>query len=762
MCVCETIHKIVSRYIVHDDLSVNGEASVLGLADSVVVDGASTLLAPVSSEFHFLFLMILEVLTVTSSIYIATAEPYCGKSLISLGITERLLRKTRRVGCFRPIISQTPCCKRDKNIDLLLSYFNLDLAYEDTFAFYSQEANNLIVHGRYADVLDKIIQKYKALESRCDFVLCIGSDYVGTASAFEFNINADIARNLGIPVLVVGTAANRDIESAISSVELIIDLFRERECQILGAIMNRAEPDQLCSLQRALEERLNGSQSLLSVIPETKVLSSPTIKEIATELNAEVLYCADHLEYQAFHYTIAATQIQNYLSYLRENDLVITPGDRADVILSTLQAHQSHNYPNVAGILLTLGEKPDPSITKLLDGLTCIVPILSVEMDTYETAAKVGAIHSYLAPENFSRIALSLRLFDEYVDTEVLEEKIASIQPRGVPPRMFIYNLTQKAKSDKKHIVLPEGTDERMLKAAEVLLDQNIVDITLLGKRREVLNAIRTQGRRINLHKISIVDPQNSPQFFDYVQTLYRLRKKKGLTLELARELMADVSYFGTMMVHKGDADGMVSGAVHTTQHTIRPALEFVRTKPGFSIVSSAFFMCFDDKVLVYGDCAINPAPTSEELAEIAISSADTSQAFGIEPRVAMLSYSSGESGKGEDVEKVRRATQIARERRPDLLIEGPIQYDAAVDPDVAEKKLPNSEVAGRATVLIFPDLNTGNNTYKAVQRESGAIAIGPILQGLNKPVNDLSRGATVTDVINTIIITAVQAQTGL
>jgi phosphate acetyltransferase len=227
----------------------------------------------------------------------------------------------------------------------------------------------------------------------------------------------------------------------------------------------------------------------------------------------------------------------------------------------------------------------------------------------------------------------------------------------------------------------------------------------------------------------------------------------------MARELMLDVSYFGTMMVHKGDADGMVSGAIHTTQHTIRPALQFVKTKPGVSTVSSVFFMCLPSRVSVFGDCAVVPNPSSEQLADIAISSAESAQMLGIDPKIAMLSYSSGTSGEGEDVDKVRLATALVKQKRPDLKVEGPIQYDAAVDREVGKKKMPNSEVAGQASVLIFPDLNTGNNTYKAVQRETGAIAIGPVLQGLNKPVNDLSRGCTVADIFNTVVITAIQAQ---
>ncbi|OYY22681.1 MAG: phosphate acetyltransferase, partial [Sphingobacteriia bacterium 35-40-8] len=330
---------------------------------------------------------------------------------------------------------------------------------------------------------------------------------------------------------------------------------------------------------------------------------------------------------------------------------------------------------------------------------------------------------------------------------------------RNITPRMFQYQIVKRAKEQRKHIVLPEGGDDRILLAADMLVKQDVVEITILGIQEQVAAAAQRLNIVLDFDRIHIVDPATSPNFEDYANTLYELRKAKKLTLDMARDLMLDVSYFGTMMVYKGDADGMVSGALHTTQHTIRPALQFVKTKPGVNTVSSVFFMCLPNRVSIFGDCAVNPNPSSEQLAEIAISSAETSIMFGIEPKIALLSYSSGTSGEGEDVDKVRRATEIVREKRPDLKVEGPIQYDAAVDPSVGKKKMPNSEVAGQASVLIFPDLNTGNNTYKAVQRETGALAIGPMLQGLNKPVNDLSRGCTVDDVFNTVVITAIQAQ---
>ncbi len=396
---------------------------------------------------------------------------------------------------------------------------------------------------------------------------------------------------------------------------------------------------------------------------------------------------------------------------------------------------------------------------RLIQGSPSIMPIISVKTGTFETTARIGAIQSRMTPGNKNKIQLAIDVFEKYVDVKSLDEKMITFKPEGITPHMFQYQLTKWAKSEIKHIVLPEGNEDRILKAATRLIDQKIVELTLLGDPAEIAASVKRLGLTLDLNSIRIIDPVKSEYYEDYVQTFYELRKHKNVELEMARDTMTDVSYFGTMMVYKGHADGMVSGAVHTTQHTIRPALQFVKTKPGISVVSSVFFMCLPDRVCVFGDCAVNPNPTAEQLAEIAISSAESSQRFGIEPKIAMLSYSSGTSGEGEEVEKVRRATEIVKQKRPDLKVEGPIQYDAAVDPVVGSQKLPDSEVAGKATVLIFPDLNTGNNTYKAVQRETGALAIGPMLQGLNKPVNDLSRGCTVDDIFNTVIITAIQSQ---
>lgn len=485
------------------------------------------------------------------------------------------------------------------------------------------------------------------------------------------------------------------------------------------------------------------------------------MKEIHESLCGNLLFGEGNLSNQVDNVVIGAMNVPHFLNHIKENVLIITPGDRGDMIVAALQANLSISYPKVSGIVLTAGFQPEEPIMRLLQGLPSVIPIILVTTGTFETSTKIGAIKSRITPDNIKKIQLAISIFEREVDVQALDQKMVTFKPEGITPHMFQYQLAKWAKKKIKHIVLPEGNDDRILKATARLVNEEIVKLTLLGDPVEIASSVKRLGLDFDINRIRIINPTHSDYYQDFVNTLYELRKNKNVNQEMARDMMTDVSYFGTMMVYKGMADGMVSGAVHTTQHTIRPALQFVKTKPGISVVSSVFFMCLPDRVAVFGDCAVNPNPTAEQLAEIAISSAESSSRFGIEPRIAMLSYSSGSSGEGEDVDKVRKATEIVKQKRPDLKVEGPIQYDAAVDPVVGKQKLPNSEVAGQASVLIFPDLNTGNNTYKAVQRETGALAIGPMLQGLNKPVNDLSRGCTVNDIFNTVIITAIQAQEG-
>jgi phosphate acetyltransferase len=603
-----------------------------------------------------------------------------------------------------------------------------------------------------------IIEKYKKLEERFDFVLVEGTSFTGEGTVIELDMNVLIAKNLGIPAIIVGSGVGKTLEELVDSLYLAYDSFKVKDVEVLAVIANKVQPENLKLVTSGLKKSLP-EEVLVNTIPIISSLNNPTILEIANELNAKVLFGEAYLNNQISSFSVGAMQLRNYLLHLNEDGLVITPGDRADIILGALQANESINYPTISGIVLTGNIIPEDTILKLIEGLSTVVPIISVEEGTYVISNKIGDIKPKIYANNTQKIQTSIDTFEKYVDLDSLTEKFIKFEAEGMTPKMFQYNLVKRAKKHRKHIVLPEGNDDRIIIAAARLLAMDVVDISIIGNKKQIENKVNELGLSFDFTKVHIINPIKSEHYDDYVNTYYELRKEKKMTLEIAKDLMEDGSYFGTMMVYKGDADGMVSGAAHTTQHTILPALQFIKTKPNSSVVSSIFFMCLEDRVSIFGDCAINPNPTAEQLAEIAISSADSSLAFGIEPKIAMLSYSSGSSGKGDEVDKVRTATEIVRKKRPDLKIEGPIQYDAAVDLAVGQSKMPNSEVAGHASVLIFPDLNTGNNTYKAVQRETGALAIGPMLQGLNKPVNDLSRGCTVDDIINTVVITAIQAQ---
>ena len=694
----------------------------------------------------------------SKSIYIATSEPSSGKSIVTLGLMSMLIGKTAKVGYFRPIIEDIEEGGFDNHIETVITHFGLDIEFEDAYAITKSKLIKKKNKGKLGDVIDLIIEKYKRLEERFDFVLVEGTSFTGEGTAIELDINVLIAKNLGIPTVIVGSGVGKTLEELIDSLHLVYDSFKIKEVEVLAIFANKVQAENIelvaTSLKKSLPETI-----LINAIPVISSLNHPTVQEIVIDLNAKVLFGEGYLNNQTSNFSVGAMQLCNYLLHLKEDSLVITPGDRADIILGVLQANESVNYPTIAGIVLTGNILPEPSILKLIEGLSPVVPIISVEEGTYYITNRIGAIKSKIYANNKQKIATSITTFEKYVDVENLAQKLITFKAEGMTPKMFQYNLVKRAKMHRKHIVLPEGSDERIIIAAARLLAMDVVDISIIGNKKQIENKVAELGLDLDFSKVQIINPIESEYYDDYGNTDYELRKEKNVSMAMAKDLLEDVSYFGTMMVYKGHADGMVSGAAHTTQHTILPALQFIKTKPNCSVVSSVFFMCLEDRVSVFGDCAINPNPTAEQLAEIAISSADSSLAFGIEPKIAMLSYSSGTSGKGDEVDKVRKATEIVKVQRPDLKIEGPIQYDAAVDLEVGQSKMPNSEVAGRASVLIFPDLNTGNNTYKAVQRETGALAIGPMLQGLNKPVNDLSRGCTIDDIINTVVITAIQAQ---
>ncbi|NHZ45371.1 phosphate acetyltransferase [Nitratidesulfovibrio liaohensis] len=696
-----------------------------------------------------------------NNLYITATESKSGKSAVVLGMMQLLLRDIRKVAFFRPIINRPVTDAVDHDTNLILTHFNLDIPVADTYAYSLQDARELINNGQHATLLENILKKYKQLEDSYDFVLCEGTDFLGKDAAFEFDLNADIAANLGCPVMVVANGQQKTANEIVASTQLTIDLLDEKGLDIVAAVINRAsvtdaERDVVIS---SLECKVNCSNPLaVYVVPEEPTLGKPTMGDVKKWLNAQVLYGHGRLDTLVDDYVIAAMQIGNFLDYVTPGCLVITPGDRSDIILTGLATRLSGAYPDISGMLLTGGIQPAPNVHRLIEGWTGVpIPILSVKDHTYKTIQTLNELYGKIEPDNERKINTALGLFERSVDSQELGRRLINRKSSRITPMMFEFNLIERAKQNRMRIVLPEGVEERILRAADILARREVADIILLGDADKVGAKVSELG--IALDGVQIIQPNLSPKFEEYAQAYFELRKHKGVSIERARDTMNDVTYFGTMMVHKGDAEGMVSGSINTTAHTIRPAFEFIKTKPGFSIVSSVFLMCLKDRVLAFGDCAVNPNPTAEQLAEIAINSAHTARIFGIEPRVAMLSYSTGSSGKGADVEKVIEATRIAKERAPELLLEGPLQYDAAIDMDVARTKLPGSQVAGQATVFIFPDLNTGNNTYKAVQRAAGAVAIGPVLQGLNKPVNDLSRGCTVPDIVNTVAITAIQAQ---
>ncbi|HEY6746061.1 MAG TPA: phosphate acetyltransferase [Mycobacteriales bacterium] len=677
-----------------------------------------------------------------STVYVAALEPDTGKSVIALGMMEVLAGRTDRVGFFRPIVGDGP----DPLVELMRERYGLAAGPQGvTYA----EVQELTSAGRTEELVGRVVERFRALERDCDAVLCLGSDFSDVSSATEFALNLRLADNLGASVLAVVSGRRKSAADVVAAVRFASDALADAGSTVVGIVANRVDPADVTAVRAELGDSAY-------VVPYDPVLVEPTVGEVAAQTGARVLVgSAEELDRDVRAVVVAAATLPTVLDHLSEGALVLTPGDRSEIVLGMLAASVSPNAPHVSGLLLTTGLLPDPRVQRVLDGLAPHTPVLAVGTDTFTTAQAVGRVQGRLSGR---KIPAALGLVERHVDTVELARRVEVTRSARVTPLMFEYDLVERARADRRHIVLPEGTDDRVLRATEVVLRRGVAAVTLLGPVDGVRGRAAALG--LDIAAAAVVDPQSAPHLRERLAARYAaVRAHKGVTLEQARDVVADVSYFGTLMVAEGLADGMVSGAAHTTAHTIRPAFEVVKTVPGVRTVSSVFFMCLADRVLVYGDCAIIPEPTVEQLADIAVSSAATARRFGVEPRVAMLSYSTGTSGSGADVDRVRAATELVRSRAPELPVEGPIQYDAAVDASVAAAKLPGSAVAGQATVFVFPDLSSGNNTYKAVQRSAGAVAVGPVLQGLRRPVNDLSRGCTVADIINTVAITAIQAQ---
>jgi phosphate acetyltransferase len=688
-----------------------------------------------------------------SGLYLASSESRSGKSMVALGMMEALASRVARPAFFRPIVRLDAAS--DGSLQLIRDRYDLPFPAESMFGLNRETARQLLANDRYDDLLKIIMERFKSLQSESDFVLVEGTSFRGFAPAYEMELNADLASNFDCPLMHVLSAREKDSADLFDAIRIACERYENQGLDMVAVIANAVLPDQERTLRQSLAV---DSQTLPPVyaIPYEPVLEQPTLNDIAREVDATLLHGQpEALDREVVGYLVAAMQLPGFLQRLTPGSLVITPGDRSDIVVGSLLSVISKSTPNIAGILLTGNIALPDEVQRLVAGGPEI-PILAVRTDTYQTAKMISDVLPKITTHHTRKVATALGLFEKHVNLDEVFSRLAADRPPHVTPLMFEYELVRAARQMPQRIVLPEGIEPRILRGVEILQRRSVVKPVLLGDSTEIHRIAGSLG--LELGETEIIDPHHSPLTEQFAQEYTRLRGHKGMTIEIARDRMTDVSYFGTMMVHMGLADGMVSGSIHTTAHTIRPAFEFIKTRAGVRIVSSVFFMCLADRVLVYGDCAINPNPTAEELAEIAISSAETAAMFGVIPRIAMLSYSTGDSGIGADVDRVRLATELVRKKRPDLKVDGPLQYDAAVDSSVARTKLPNSEVAGQATVFIFPDLNTGNNTYKAVQRSSGAVAVGPVLQGLNRPVNDLSRGCTVADIVNTVAITAIQA----
>ncbi|MFJ1768883.1 phosphate acetyltransferase [[Kitasatospora] papulosa] len=686
----------------------------------------------------------------TRSVYVTGIDRGDGRQVVDLGVMELLTRQVDRVGVFRPLVHDGP----DRLFELLRARYRLSQSAETVFGLDYQEASAVQAEKGTDELVSLLVERFHQVARDYEVVLVLGSDFAATQVPDELALNARLANEFGSSVIAVVGGKDQDAGSVRAETRNAYRAYAGLGCDVLAMIVNRVASEDRADIAERLRTQLPVP---CSVLPDDPALSAPTVSQITTALGGTVLLGDDSgLARDALDFVFGGAMLPNLLKALTPGCMVVTPGDRADLVIGSLAAH-SAGTPPIAGVLLTLNERPGEEILRLAARLAPGTPVIAVAGGSFPTAGELFALEGKLNAATPRKAETALGLFERHVDTGALLERLSVARSGRVTPMMFEHELLEQARSDRRRVVLPEGTEERVLRAADVLLRRDVCDLTLLGDTDVIRKKAADLG--IDLAGTHVVDPQTSELRQGFAERYAALRAHRGVTVELAYDVVSDVNYFGTLMVQEGLADGMVSGSVHSTAATIRPAFEIIKTKPEASIVSSVFFMCLADKVLVYGDCAVNPDPDAEQLADIAVQSAVTASRFGVDPRIAMLSYSTGTSGTGADVDKVREATERVRASRPDLRIEGPIQYDAAVEPSVAATKLPASEVAGRATVLIFPDLNTGNNTYKAVQRSAGAVAVGPVLQGLRKPVNDLSRGALVQDIVNTVAITAIQAQ---
>lgn len=672
--------------------------------------------------------------------YLIPTRQNVGLTSVALGVVRALQRQGFRVGFAKPVAQEETAHEHSihfaREICLIESPSPVSIL----------QADERLAAGQESELLEDIVSLCMRAAEGAD-VLVIEGMHTDAIHPFTPRLNAEIARSLKAEIILVASVRPGD---AVEEIRHMAQRMGKVGCHIAGAIVNKAPARfDIEAARQAL-----GDITLWGVVPYNPTLLAPRTLDVARHLNARVLVEGELATRRVLETVITARSAAEMTHRLVPGALIMGAGDRDDIMLATALA--ASKGVQLAGLVLTHGSEIDPRIRKLAShAFQSGLPILSVANDSFITATHIDHMPNAVPADDTARMNAVLDAVAEQLWTDVLNASVRMPASTQMSPPAFRYRLIQKARAANQRIVLPEGDEPRTLRAAIICAEKGIARCVLLGQRAAIEAVAAAQGVVLP-PTLEIIEPDAVRE--RYVEPMVELRESKGLTPGQAREQMQDTVVLGTMMLAVGDVDGLVSGAVHTTANTVRPALQLIKTEPGSSIVSSVFFMLMPDQVLVYGDCAINPDPSAAELAEIALQSAASARAFGIEPRVAMISYSTGSSGAGADVDKVREATTLARAKAPELLIDGPLQYDAASVLEVGQQKAPESPVAGRATVFVFPDLNTGNTTYKAVQRSAHVISIGPMLQGLRKPVNDLSRGALVDDIVFTIALTAIQA----
>ena len=688
--------------------------------------------------------------------FLAPAGSGVGLTTVALGLVHALDRKGVRVAFFKPIAQET---EGDSGPERSTHFIRATTTLQPADSIPLGTATKTISERGLDELMSQVIGAYGASTESASMVVVEGL-LPALSDSYLGILNHELVATLNAEVILVASQAHKSIEQLDDQIEYVAKTFGGLE-KVLGVIINNYPVDKLPTVENLVDRVRSQSNlfqkrqlELISVIPQNRDLTYCRTVDIQRHLNAEVLHAGEMAHRRVKKTHILARTVPNLLHTFAPGAILLTPADRSDVVIAVGMAALSH-IP-LAGLIMTGDTEPDERIIRFCrPALETGLPVLRVQSSSYDTATRLYQLSSAVAADDLERIKEAIDHVAQTLNTDWLISHSEKELEFRLSPAAFLYQLTEKARAAKKKIVLPEGDEPRTVKAAAICARRGIARCVLLGNPAKVHEVARSQDVELP-ENLEILDPAIVRP--DYVKPLFEARKHKGLLMEMAASQLEDNVVLGTMMLFLGEVDGLVSGAIHPTANTIRPALQIIKTKPHAKAVSSIFFMCLPEKVLVYGDCAVIPDPDAETLADIAIQSADSAAAFGIPPRVAMISYSTGESGSGADVEKVREATKLAQAKRPNLAIDGPLQYDAAFMPDVAKTKAPNSPVAGRATVFIFPDLNTGNTTYKAVQRSANVISIGPILQGLKRPVNDLSRGALVNDIVYTIALTAVQA----